>query len=73
MKNNNRFSDAVKQSKASTTRPAAVTRQGKKHVGAYVDPAIARQLRVLAAAEDSSVQQLVEEGIKLVLKARGAP
>ena len=44
---------------------------GTSHVGAYVDPAIARQLRVIAAAEDSSVQQLVEEGIARVLQDRG--
>ena len=40
-------------------------------VGAYVDPTIARQLRIIAAAEDSSVQQLIEEGIALLLQSRG--
>ena len=67
----NRFAAAVQTPAEPGRRPAAATRQGKKHVGAYVDPAIARQLRVIAAAEDSSVQQLVEEGIALVLQSRG--
>ena len=67
----NTFADALKRPAAPAWRPAAVARQGKKHVGAYVDPTIARQLRIIAAAEDSSVQQLVEEGIALVLQSRG--
>ena len=69
----NKFTDAFQTPAAGAParRPTAVTRQGKKHVGAYVDPMIARQLRIIAATEDTSVQQLVEEGIALVLKARG--
>ena len=67
----NRFAAAVQPPAAPGRRPAAATRQGKKHVGAYVDPTIARQLRIIAAAEDSSVQRLVEEGIALVLQSRG--
>ena len=67
----NKFVAAVQAPAESGSRPTAATRQGKKHVGAYVDPTIARQLRIIAAAEDSSVQQLVEEGINLVLRARG--
>ena len=66
----NKFAAAVKTPAESGSRPAAATRQGKKHVGAYVDPAIARQLRIIAAAEDSTVQQLIEEGIGLVLQSR---
>ena len=67
----NKFAAAVQAPAESVSRPAAATRQGKKHVGAYVDPTIARQLRIIAAAEDSSVQQLIEEGIALVLHSRG--
>ena len=66
----NKFTAAVQEPAAPTRRPAAATRQGKKHVGAYVKPTIARQLRIIAAAEDSSVQQLIEEGIGLVLQSR---
>ena len=67
----NRFAAAVQTPAEPGRRPAAATRQGKKHVGAYVEPAIARQLRIIAAAEDSSVQKLVEEGIARVLQDRG--
>ena len=53
----------------------AATRQGRKHVGAYVTPDVARQLRVIAAQEDTSVQALIMEGIGLVVQARdrGSP
>ena len=37
----------------------AATRQGKRHVGAYVDPDVARRLRVIAAQEDTSTQALI--------------
>ena len=67
----NKFADALQAPAAAPRRPTAVTRQGKKHVGAYVEPTIARQLRIIAAAEDSSGHQLVEEGIALVLQSRG--
>ena len=67
----NKFADTLQAPAAPARRPVAVARQGKKHVGAYVEPTIARQLRIIAAAEDSSVQKLVEEGIALVLQSRG--
>ena len=52
-------------------RRAVIVTIRAAHVSTYVDPTIARQLRIIAAAEDSSVQQLVEEGIALVLQSRG--
>ena len=48
----------------------AAIRQGRKHVGAYVTPDVARQLRVIAAQEDTSVQALIVEGIERVVAAR---
>ena len=66
----NKFAAAVQTPAEPSRRPTAATRQGKKHVGAYVEPAIARQLRIIAAAEDSTVQQLIKEGIGLVLQSR---
>lgn len=68
-----KFADAMK-APATTTRnhrPMSPSRQGRKHVGAYVDPAVARRLRVIAASEDSSVQQLIEEGIEMLFQSRG--
>ena len=66
-----KFADALQQPAAEPSRrPVAATRQGRKHVGAYVDPDVARQLRVIAAQEDTSVQALIVEGIERVVQAR---
>ena len=43
----------------------AASRQGRRHVGAYVPPDVARQLRIIAAREDSSTQRLIEEAIEM--------
>ena len=67
----NRFAAAVQTPAEPGRRPAAATRQGKKHVGAYVEPTIARELRIIAASEDTSVQNLIMEGIARVLQDRG--
>ena len=48
----------------------AATRQGRKHVGAYVTPDVARQLRVIAAQEDTSVQTLIVEAIEMLFRSR---
>jgi len=40
-------------------------------VGAYVLPAVARQLRVIAGQEDSSTQALIVEAIELLFRDRG--
>ena len=65
-----KFADALQQPAEPSRRPVAATRQGKRHVGCYVDPAVARQLRVIAAQEDSSVQQLIEEAIEMLFRSR---
>ena len=68
---NNSFADALRgdsSSSAPSRRP--VSRQGRKHVGAYVDPTVARQLRVIAAAEDTSTQALIEEAIEMLFQSR---
>ena len=44
---------------------------GQRAVREGVDPAMAQQLRELAAAEGSSVQALIEEGNGLLFQARG--
>ena len=40
---------AALQGRAPGRRPTAASRQGRRHVGAYVPPDVARQLRVIAA------------------------
>ena len=68
---NSKFADALQPPAAEPSRrPVAATRQGRKHVGAYVLPDVARQLRVIAAQEDTSVQALIIEGIERVFQAR---
>ena len=56
------------QAPAARTRTAA-SRQGRKHVGAYVDADTARQLRVLAAEHDTTTQALIEQAIELLFQA----
>ena len=66
-----KFADALQTPAAEPSRrPVAATRQGKRHVGAYVDPDMARRLRVIAAQEDTSTQALIMEGIERVFQAR---
>ena len=67
-----KFADAMKAPATAEPnhRPMAPSRQGRKHVGAYVAPDVARRLRVIAASEDSSVQQLIEEGIEMLFQSR---
>ena len=48
---------------------AAPSRQGRKHVDAYVDADMARQLRVLAAERDTTTQALIVEAIGLLFQA----
>jgi hypothetical protein len=49
------------------------SRQNTRLVGGHFPPEVARQLRILAAEEDTTVQALLEEAINLLLakKARG--
>ena len=44
-----------------------------RHIGGYFDPAVARQIKSLAAEEDTTVQELVAEALDLLFKSRGKP
>lgn len=56
--------------KAAHDRPS---RRNTKLIGGHFPPELARQLRMLAAEEDTTIQALLEEAIRLLLtkKARG--
>ena len=54
----------------SSARPS---RKNTKHIGGYFDPAVSKQLRVIAAEEDTSVQALLAEGIDMIFQARRKP
>lgn len=49
------------------------SRRNTKLIGGHFSPDLARQLRMLAAEEDTTIQALLEEAIQLLLtkKARG--
>jgi len=62
---------------ASSTEPAAVrttrspSRIGKRNVSAYVEPAAAKQLRMLAVELDTSTQALVHEALNDLFRKHG--
>lgn len=55
-------------------RPRGPSREGRRLVAGHFEPAVARQLKLLAAEEDTTVQALLEEALDLlfVKKGRGA-
>lgn len=44
------------------------SRQGKKVISGYFDPAASRQLRMLAVEQDTTVQALLEEALNDLFK-----
>lgn len=52
---------------------ARPSRKSAKHVGGYFDPAVSKQLREIALAEDSSVQALLGEAIDMLFQSRRKP
>ena len=58
-------------------QPASVharpSRKSTKHIGGYFDPAVSKQLREIALAEDSSVQALLGEAIDMLFHSRRKP
>ena len=54
--------------------PSASKSSGKrKHVGGYFSPAVAKQLRLLASEEETTVQELLAEALSLLFAKRGLP
>ena len=49
------------------------SRQGKKTIAGHFDPAVSRQLKEIALAEDSSVQALLCEALNDLFTKRGKP
>ena len=52
------------------TRPS---RTGTKFVGGYFDPVVHKQVRMIAAQEDKTVQELVAEALDLLFQSRQKP
>ena len=77
------FADALKKSAneqsaapeeggegSSTVNPS---RRGAKHIGGYFPPEVGRQLRTLAAVEDTSNQKLLAEALDMLFQSRRLP
>ena len=47
------------------------SRQGKRLIGGHFPPDVAKNLKILAAEEDTSVQALLEEALKLLFVKKG--
>ena len=83
----NKFASALRPKAQPTTEPVDIpaevtahpsiharpSRKSTKHVGGYFDPAVSKQLRQIALAEDSSVQALLAEAIDMVFQNRRKP
>jgi hypothetical protein len=46
------------------------SRVGKKFVGGFFDPLVAKELKLLAVKEDTTIQLLVVEAINMLFKRR---
>lgn len=60
--------EAAEMPRARNQRPVRV---GKRFVGGHFDPEVARQLRIIAAEDDTSIQELLEEAIQLLFLKKG--
>ena len=68
----NKFAEALKERAPTPTKPMEKA-AGSKHVGGYFDPAVAKQLRMLAAAEDRTMTELLAEALDMLFQSRGIP
>ena len=59
--------DEPVQAEKAAVKPS---RRKRKHIGAYFDPAVSRQLRGIALEEDSTVQELVGEALNMLFQSR---
>ena len=67
----NKFAQALKK---QSGRPKTEEKTaGSKHVGAYLDPAVSRQLRILAAEEGRTITELLAEALDMLFQSRGKP
>ena len=53
--------------------PVPPTREGKKVISGYFDPAVKRQFAQIALNDDLSHQQVLAEALNLLFQSRGLP
>ena len=74
---NNSFASALSKKTSPPLDPAAAARRPaspksqRKHIGGYFDPEVARRLRMLASEEETTVQELLTEALRLMFAKRG--
>lgn len=66
----NQKENVEKSHEGQSVRPS---RQGKKGIIGYFDPAVSKQLRQIALDEESSVQELLREAVNDLFQKRGKP
>ena len=52
-------------------RHSSPSRRGKKQIGGHYDPEVSRQLKVIAAREDKTVERVLGEAINEYFERRG--
>ena len=63
--------DAAEQGRTKTPLPP--TREGKKVISGYFDPAVKRQFAQIALNDDLSHQQVLADALNLLFQSRGLP
>lgn len=49
------------------------SRRGKKQIGGHFDPEVRRQLKILAAQEDKTIEQALGDALNEYFEKRGIP
>jgi len=60
-----------RQEDTEPSRHYRPVREGKRFVGAHFHPEVARQLKVLAAEDDTTIQELLEQAVDLLFVKNG--
>lgn len=60
-----------RQEKTEPSRHYRPVRDGKRFVGAHFHPEVARQLKVLAAEDGATIQELLEQAVDLLFVKNG--
>jgi hypothetical protein len=63
----------LKQEAKATEGMRSGAREGAKHIGGYFAPEVSKQLRSLAVAEDTTVQDLLAEALNMLFQSRHLP
>ena len=66
--------NSLAKSKADDERPTrSSSRAGKSFIGGYFPPEVAKQMRILAAEQDTTIQLLTAEALNHLFAAYGKP